>query len=88
MIATPLARGGGPLFPVACPVCGRRLGSLYRDGCSLRMFATPCDERCQLLYRYGRGRARWRSLSPDLRQVQLTSWMLDHEIANRQARTV
>jgi hypothetical protein len=79
MIASPLRHGGGPLYPVVCPVCGRRLGALYRDGLSLRAYAEDCTERCMRLWPHGRGRGGWRNLPPDLRMVKLATWMIDHE---------
>jgi hypothetical protein len=87
MIASPLRRGGGPLFPIDCPVCGQRLGAFYRDGLSLRPYARSCSKRCMQLWPHGRGRSGWRTLPPDLRQARLATWMVDHE-ANRKTRTL
>jgi hypothetical protein len=79
MIVTPLRGSGGPLYPVHCPICGQFLGSLYRDGRTLKMFAKRCSERCVRLWEYGRGHPRWRSLPPHLRQVWLAAGLLNHE---------
>ena len=65
--------------PVDCPICGRRIGEIYRDGLSLMVKAQPCTKRCQTLWRYAKGRGGWRDLPVDLRQVLLAIWMIDHE---------
>lgn len=78
---TPLKRrGGGPLYPVNCPICGKLLGALYRDGYSLKPFAVDCTSRCGFLWGYGKGRSGWRDLPFDLRQIQLAAGVLDHAI--------
>jgi hypothetical protein len=77
VIFTPLGRDLQPLYPVHCPICDRFLGALYRDGLSLKMSAMPCSERCMRLARYARGRARWRRLPVDLRQIWLAAGLLD-----------
>jgi hypothetical protein len=80
MIATPLRRDcRTPLYPVECPICGARLGALYRDGLTLRMFARPCTDRCVRLWGYGRGRASWRDYPAVIRQVYLAAGLLEYE---------
>lgn len=78
MIATPLKPGGGPLMPIRCPVCDRMVGAVYRDGLTLKPFAVRCTPRCEALWPHGRGRAGWRELPPEWRQVQLAAWMVGH----------
>lgn len=79
MIFTPLRANLRPLYPVDCPVCGRFLGSMYKDGLSLRASVEPCTDRCVRLWAFARKQAGWRGLPVDLRQIQLAARLLDHE---------
>jgi hypothetical protein len=79
MIATPMRRSGGPLYPVNCPVCGTLLGSFYRDGLSLYAYSRSCMPRCEQIWAFAKHRSRWRELPPNIRQLQIAIWMLDHE---------
>jgi len=78
-IYTPLTASLVPLYPVTCPVCDAAIGALYRHGLSLRPHVQECTKRCDQLWRFGYGRAHWRALPADLRQIQLAAGMLDYE---------
>lgn len=78
MIATPI-RNGRPVYPIACPICGRLLGSYYRAGLSLVAYAVPCSEHCVRLWGTARRRRAWRMLPMPLRQAQLAAIMLEEQ---------
>jgi hypothetical protein len=45
MIATPVRRAGGPVYPIRCPICDKLIGSFYSHGLSLRSYAIRCSCR-------------------------------------------
>jgi hypothetical protein len=85
MIATPLRRGGGPLYPICCPICDKLLGSFYRDGLSLKANAALCTDQCVTLWATGRGLRDWRDLSPEWRKLDLAARRLEHAVRQNRA---
>lgn len=67
------------IYEVSCPICGKAVGRLVRDGLTLRAEVVDCTERCRRLYKYGRHRNGWQDLPPDLRMLWLASGVLDYE---------
>lgn len=77
---TPLTRRAlEPLYPIDCPICGKRLGAFYRDGLSLRQASVACTKRCERLWLYARRKRNWRELPSAWRQAYLAAGLVEKE---------